>query len=162
MSLLRNHDDRLRLWQRYLRLQVHQVICRTWVKLMVVPSMATVTGAIIICFYVTIRNQDMPPWLPTLFFYVGINLFSFVFWVAFQAHLIVRTSEAIIGVLTSMEDELLGDNDVPPNVRKYIALRGKATRPLNFSIGAFNEFSLDVPIGIWDEILNQLLFLLTF
>ena len=40
--------------------------------------------------------------------------------------------------------------------------RGKATRPLNYRIGEFMEFSLDVPMGIWDEILNQLVFLLSF
>ena len=159
---IRSEAHRLQLWHKYLRLQVFHQLCRAWIKLMVVPAMATATSAIIICFYVTIRHQEVPPWLVPLFTYVGVSLFGTVFWITYQAMLVIRTSEAIIGALTTVDDPMLGSMRVPLTLQKYIAKRGKATRPLNIRIGAFMEFSLDVPIGIWDEILNQLVFLLSF
>ena len=47
-------------------------------------------------------------------------------------------------------------------LKKYIVRKGKATRAMNFRLGDFMEFSIDVPIGVWEEILNQVFFLLSF
>ena len=161
--MFRVQEDRFRLWHNYLRLQIFTEICSMWIKLMVVPTIFSVTSTIITCLYVTIRNEGLPEWLVLLFFYVGITLFGNVFWIAYQAILVIRASEATIGVLTSIQYENSGHhNHVPLVIRKYIVKRGKATKPLSFRIGEFTEFSLDVPMSIWDEILNQLLFLLSF
>ena len=157
-------EDRLQLWHKYLKLQVFNELCRTWAKLMIVPTISSATSTIIICLYVTIRHEELPIGLVPFFFYVGMTLFGIVFWIAYQVILVIRASEAIIGVLTTVDKE--GDNPgwmgVPLPPKKYIMKRGKATRPLGYRIGEFIEFSLDVPIGIWDEIVNQLLFLLSF
>ena len=162
--VLTTEEDRLLLWHKYLTLQVFNELCSTWAKLMIVPTITSATSTIIISLYVTIRHEDLPIWLVPFFFYLGMTLFGIVFWVAYQVILVIRGSEAIIRVLTALElkDRTGRRMDVPMAVKKYIVKRGRATRPLNYRIGEFMEFSLDVPIGIWDEILNQLLFLLTF
>ena len=132
---------------------------------MLVPTIISTTSTIIICFYVTIRPDNVPFWLVVVVFYIGITLFGIVFWACYQTILVIRGSEDIIRALTSLE---IGDwkegrlGVTPMRLKKYIVTRGKATRPVNYRIGEFNDFTLDVPIGIWDEILNQLLFLLTF
>ena len=159
-------QDRLQLWQKYVRLQLYVELCSIWGKVMIVPTMISATTTIIICFYVTIRPENVPLWLVLVIFYVGITLFGIVFWTCYQVILVIRGSEEIIRALTSLEtgDWINGGRmGLPPlQLKKYILIRGKATRPLNYRIGEFNDFTLDVPIGIWDEILNQLFFLLTY
>ena len=87
-------------------------------KFMVVPTIASATSTIIICFFVTIRHQEVPVWLVPVFFYVGITLFGIVFWICYQMVLVIRASEAVIGVLTSINDENQGSTGSPLTMRK--------------------------------------------
>ena len=40
-------------------------------------------------------------------------------------------------------------------------MRAKALRPTVITVGNFTEFSMNVTVGVWDEMVNQLLFVLT-
>ena len=49
-----------------------------------------------------------------------------------------------------------------PLMERMAALkRAKALRHTYGNVGIVAEYSIDVPVGVWDEILNQILFLLT-
>ena len=156
-------ESRLRLWQKYVELQVFNELSRTWVKLMLVPTIASVTTTIIVCFYVTIRHEDLPAILIANVAYVGVALLGILFWIFQQMIGVMRISEAVIAALTTITPNG-SDNGRNPGweLKHYIVRRGKATRKLHFRVGEFTEASLDVSVGIWDEILNQLLFLLSF
>ena len=39
--------------------------------------------------------------------------------------------------------------------------RARALQPVYLAMGEFAEVTLDVPVSIWDEVINQLLFLLS-
>ena len=166
--ILRTEEDRLQLWHKYLRLQLYHQNCANWNKLMNIPTIVSASTTIIVCFYVTIRPENVPIWLVLVILYVGITLFGVLFLISYQAILVMRGSEGIIRALISLEvgdwrDRRRAGDPTPPFAqKKYILLRGKATRPLTYRIGSFMEMSLEVPIGIWDEILNQLFFLLTY
>ena len=162
-----NMDSRWMLWQKYVQLQVFNQLCLTWAKSMLGPTIASITSSIAVCFYITIRHNDVPPFLIPVFFYVGITLFAIVFWGCVQVINVSKTSQSLIGTLTIMptipahagnEYEVSGGQEL----KKYIMRKGKATRPMYFRLGDFMEVSIDVPIGIWDEILNQVLLLLSF
>lgn len=75
-----------------------------------------------------------------------------------------KASEALIGTLTMTPGGARNEYGIsgPQELKKYIVRKRKATRAMNFRLGDFMEFSLDVPIGIWDDILNQELFVLSF
>ena len=136
-----------------------------WVKLMLAPTLASVTGAIIVSFYVTIRHEDVPSVLIPAIVYTEVALLGIVFWMCDQMLSVKTTSEAVIAVLTSITAEQVGRENLNSNgrdLKKYIMRRAKATRAMNFRVGDFMELSLDVPIGVWDEILNQVLLLLSF
>lgn len=92
--------------------------------------------------------------------YAGATEFANVFWTSYQIISVVRASEEVIEALRSTVTD--GYSRAPPELRKYIVKKGKATRALYYRVGNFSDFSLDVPVGIWDEIINQLLFLLSF
>ena len=152
-------EDRISLWRKYLHLQVFNQLCRVWVKLMSPPTTFSLTSSIIIWFYVTIRNEGVPVTLTLIFFCVGISIFAIFFWLLYEVIMVKRAADRILATLTSTEDG--NYKDFSPQQKRYINKRGKATRAIGYRIGDFMEISLDVPLGIWDEILNQLLFLLS-
>ena len=154
--------SRLRLWQKYVELQVFNELSRTWAKLMLIPTIVSVTCTIIICFYATIRHEDLPAVLIPAFVYVGAVLLGIVFWIAKQALSAIRTSEAVIANLTSVKTDQAGNENIGQELKNFIVRRGNATRKLFYMVGNFMEVSSDVPICMWDEILNQVLFLLSF
>ena len=132
---------------------------------MLAPTLASVTGTIIVSFYVTIRHEDVPSVLIPAIVYTEVALLGIVFWMCDQMLSVKTTSEAVIAVLTSITAEQVGRENLNSNgrdLKKYIMRRAKATRAMNFRVGDFMELSLDVPIGVWDEILNQVLLLLSF
>ena len=62
-----------------MRLQLYNELCSVWAKVLLVPTMISTTTTIIICFYVTLRPDNVPLWLLLAIFYVGITLFGIVF-----------------------------------------------------------------------------------
>ena len=51
--------------------------------------------------------------------------------------------------------------NLPPVKRRELLLRARALRPVVVKVGEFSECSFEVLMNIWDEIINQLVFLLT-
>ena len=86
-------------------------------------------------------------------------MFLVIFCFAYQIVMVMRASENIVGVLTSTTDKTSGA--LPLHERNYFARKVKATRALGFRMGNVGNFSLDVPVVMWEEIWNQLLFLLS-
>ena len=152
------------LWQKYVQLQLFHKLCLIWVKVMSPASVASITSAIIVCFYITIRHNDVPSFLIPVFFYVGTTCVGIIFWLGIQVIDVSKASEALIGRLTAIPvgtGNEYGISD-PRELKKYIVRKGKATRAIKFRFGDFTDVTIDVPIGVWDEILNQVLFLLSF
>ena len=98
-------EARMELWHKYVQLQVFNHLLARWMKVMLVPTIISATSTIIVCFYVTIRNNDVPGWIVFTFFYVGATIFGIVFWMSYQLILGILASEAVIGLLASMEGE---------------------------------------------------------
>ena len=73
--------------------------------------------------------------------------------------MVIRASEESLGILRCREEEYF--LRIPIHERAAMLKRAKALRPAFFNVGSFSEFNVNVPIGTWDEIVNQLLFLLT-
>ena len=153
-------EARLELWHTYVQLQIFIQLFVSWMKVLLVPTIISATSTIIICFYVTVRHSNVPAWVFLTFIYVGVTIFGIVLLLSYQLMLGIHASESSIGVLASTDGE--DYRDLPLSLKKYVLKRGKATRPLRYRVGELMDFSWEVPIGIWDEILNQLLFLLSF
>ena len=45
--------------------------------------------------------------------------------------------------------------------KRLVMRRARALQPVYIAFGEFAEVTLDVPVNIWDEVINQLLFLLS-
>ena len=51
--------------------------------------------------------------------------------------------------------------DLEPPQREYLTRKARALRPFYFTIGQFSDMTFEGLVGVWDEILNQFLFLLS-
>ena len=156
---VRSIDDRLNLRHQYVKLQVHVTITNNWLMFMIVPTIVSVASGIIVCFYITIRHTELPIYSYAIYTYTGVNLSGLLFWRAYELIMTIRASEAIVSTLSSTTEQYYQES--PAKQKLYIRKLIRPTRAIFFRIGIFMDFSLDVPVGIWDEILNQLLFLLT-
>ena len=85
--------------------------------------------------------------------------FLVIFWFTYQLVLVARASQEIVEVLTTTPDKHV--EVLPLNEKRYIERKARATRALGYRMENFGNFSLEVPIVIWEEIWNQPIFLLS-
>ena len=140
--------------------QLHNRVVHNWLKFMLPPTISGVSTAVIVTTFVSIRYTELP-----LIFYVfypnsAFNLMFILFWMCYDMVRLIRASEYIIGQLLSHDAEYL--KSMPRAVRIQVLKTARAMKPLEFPLGDFAEFSLNLPVTIWEEILNQVLFLLSF
>ena len=154
-----NRFQRLQLEQLYVCGQVYNKILDVWYKLVVPPAFLNGGLAIVLTWYLTIRHTDVPLYIYCLFPYIGALFTFMLFDMCYDGILVIRASEDSLTKLRSAEKQYF--LRMPIHERMATMKRAKALRPAYFSVGSFTEFTMDVPVGVWDEIVNQLLFLLT-
>ena len=88
-----------------------------------------------------------------------IILLAIMFWQIYDVFLLTRDSEDIMRHLLSYDAPYL--RPMPKALRTQVLKRAKAMRVLEFPVGEFADFNMNLPIAMWDEILNQVLFLLS-
>ena len=140
--------------------QVYNKILDLWYSYVVPPSLLVAGTTIVLAAYASIRHTELPLLVYGLFPCVTIGLTVVVFALCYDGILVIRASEDTLSRLQSVDDEEYA-RAIARMERLAGARRVKALRPAYFNLGSFNKFSMDVPIGIWDEIINQLVFLLT-
>ena len=128
--------------------------------IMIVPGIFSTSSSIIIAIFVTVRYTEIP-----ILIYKGAALiwFSFVIisiWFEFEVLTVIRSLEDIVQMLNNIDQPYF--LQLPIKLRLYLSKSGKATRPAIFNIGDFTYYSIGVVKSMWDEIINQLIFLLTF
>ena len=151
-------EDRALVEKLYISLELHKNIFSLWVKFMIMPTIFGISCGVIVTIYVSIRHTELPFYFYMFFPYTGVMLMFVVFWFSYDAVCILRHSEEVLNGLLDYEAKHLRGKGQKMNVMK----RASALRAINFPMGSFAEFSLNVPINIWEEVLNQLLFLLSF
>ena len=115
---------------------------------------------VIFTTFVSIRYKELPTLFYVFYPNTAFNLMFVLFWMCYDAVLLIRASEDVLGKLVSHEAEYL--RPMPRGTRIQVLKRAKAMRVLEIPIGDFSEFSLSLPATPWDEILNQVFFLLSF
>ena len=154
------YAQHLELERLYILGQVYNTILDVWYKFTVPPAFLNGGIAIVFAWYATIRHKDeLPLYIYWLFPYIATVFTIILFDLCFDGILVIRASEDSLSTLRSKERRYLVG--VPVQERVRMSKRAKAIRPAFFSVGNFTEFNMNVPIGVWDEIVNQLMFLLT-
>ena len=145
----------------YVTLEVQTKIYHPWVFILLFPLLVNFGLAVIICLYIPLGRPEVPAWLSFCFLFVAAVILGVIFWAAYDIVSLSRGSEEVLGKLKTF-NEGWRENGITDLQRIRFLKRAKACRPIEVPIGGFGEMSLDVPVIMWDEILNQLLFLLSF
>ena len=127
---------------------------------MLPPTIFGVSEGVIVTTFVTIRYTELPLILYMIYPSIALDRMFVIFWMCYEAVLLVRASEEIVGQLASHDAKFL--RPLPRALRMEVLKVAKAMKPIEIPLGHFAKFSISLPIAIWDEILNQVLFLLSF
>ena len=144
----------------YICLQIHLRVYSTWLKFQLPPTIFSLSVGVIITAFVSIRYTDLQFILYCFYVNTTCNLMLIVFWVCFDAIHIVRVSEDIIGRLQSGHEGHI--RSLPRAVRIQVLKRAKILKRIKFDVGDFTELTLNLPMAMWEEIMNQVLLLLSF
>ena len=154
-----NITHRCALEKLYISMEVYNSVFSKWYKFMVVPTLFAISCGMIISFYVTLRHTELPILLYVCFPYAGLTILVMLFWICYDATVVIQASEKLLSQLRSDGSPYLAGLTREEKMR--ILLRSRAMRPLAFPVGNFTNFSLAIPENVWDEALNQIFFLLS-
>ena len=156
----RKQEDKKTLEFLYIILEVQTKLYRGWIIFFLLPLIFNCCCGALAFLYIPIRHPEMPIMMNVSLLVLAATILTVILWVSVEFVLVVRGSEEVLGKLSTFEEDWRRDFSVVERLR--FLKRAKACRPVEVPVGTFGAFSLDVPIIICDEILNQLIFLLSF
>ena len=143
----------------YRSMRLYNIVYMNWVGTMVVPTLFAACSGITILLYITFRPSGLPILVYCWFPIVAVVAMFSIAWLCYDAVIIKRKADEALGHLQSRSAGFL--RWCQRSDKKELLSRGRALQPAYLALGEFTEFTLEVPMNVWDEVLNQLLFLLS-
>ena len=144
----------------YVCQELYNNICYAWIAFILPLIIFSLSLTIIVTGFISIRFTELALHYYFFFANTAISLMIVMFWSAYDFLLITRDSEEVKGQLLSYEAPHLRGMSKAERIR--VMKRAKAMRLIETRVGDFADFTISVPLAIWDEIINQVLFLLSF
>ena len=136
----------------------NKILC-LWLDYMHSPHILAEFFSSVITLYIAIVHTSLPIYIYVFFPLSAASLMGFVFVIGFDQAGIIKTMNAATEPLLDSLAEYL--RVMPKEMRVAVMKRAKALQPVSHSTGGFGKFSLSVSNAVWEEVLNQLLFLLS-
>ena len=152
-------ESRERLEKLYVCMEIYNKIFSSWLKYTICPAFFGGFCAAIFFLYVTFRQTSLPIFIYPTFPCGVIILMGLLVCTSYDANMVTRYSEQLCLKLRSVQTPFL--NWLTKAQRSKVVKRALACRACTFPVGIFADFSLAVPIRIWEEILNLLVLLLS-
>ena len=144
----------------YVQLQVYNVVFNEWVRIAVAPVLFSTGGFVILLLYIPLRySQGIPGFMSAGFTYLALAMLAVVLCGLTDVLGATRNSESVIRSLQSKRISSIGH--VQLSEHPELLKRAKVLRPVAIPIGSFGNVTLSAPVAFLEEILNQLLFLLS-
>ena len=144
----------------YIRLQLFSHTFCVWCLLMFAPLLVGLIICVIITLFLAIRYTQLPLLLYIWCLVTGITILFVIFWISYDIVLVKRTAEDVMSRFASHDGApYLGR--MSKQERVAVAKRALALKVLEFPNGDSVDLSLDLPVMVWEEVLNQVLFLLS-
>ena len=153
-------ESRTKVERLYICNELYHRICFAWGKFMLPFTLISVSLTVIWGTFVAIRYTMLPLYLYVVFPNTAVTLMLIILWVGYDLTAFTRDSEDVLGKLRSHQAPYL--RSMPKGVRTGVMKRARAMRVIGFPIGDFADWTINVSIVIWDEILNQVVCLLAF
>ena len=114
----------------------------------------------ILFLYIPLQySQVIPGFMSAGLTYLALAFLAVVVWGLTDLLEATRNSESIILALQSKRKSSLGHLQLSEHME--LLRRAKVLRPVAIPIGSFGNVALSTPVAFLEEILNQLLFLLS-
>ena len=136
----------------------HHAHCAWW-NWTLPSSYFSLSTTVILAMYIGLRHTELPWYLYWVYWLAGVGVLLQLFGTGYDIICAKEDSEEIVGRLQS--PATAGLQRLPLEERRKILKGSKAMTGLQFDIAHLAQYSWAVPLGAWDEILNQLLFLLS-
>ena len=149
----------MRVERLYRCMKIFNIIYMNWLKLMVVPTLSSSFVAITVALYVTCRPAAMPLVIYFGFPVAAVVLLFIIFQSCYEAVVAKRAGDEVLEHLQSQTVGYMSGLDQAE--KREMVRRARALRPVYLALGEFAEVTLEVSVSIWEEIINQLLFLLS-
>ena len=148
-----------KVYDLYRGMQVYNGIVMKWLKIMDVPALFGSCCGVTLLLYVTIRPSGLAALIYIWFPVVAVLLMVVVTWLCYDCVIIKRMAEEIAANLQMATKRRFLSND--KLIQKHCIRRVKSLRPVYLVVGDFSEMTLEFPMNMWDEVFNQLVFLLS-
>ena len=143
----------------YRCMKIYNIIYMNWLKFLIAPAMFSACVTIVVTLYITCRPTAMPLIIYVAFPLSALTVLLVVFRICYDAVVAKRAGDGVLGNLQSRTAGYF--SRLEQAEKREMTRRVRALQPVYIGIGQFSEITLEVSMSIWDEILNQLLFLLT-
>ena len=143
----------------YRCLKLYNVIFMNWLKYWIAQTIFTLCVCIVVVLYVTCRPSGLPFLIYCVFPVAGALAWLTLFWICYDAVIAKRTCDEALGSLQSRTGTFFGT--LGATEKREMMRRASALQPVYIGLGQFAEMTLEVFLSMSDEILSQLLFLLS-
>ena len=152
--------ERKNVQRLFIHGQIYHGQLSEWFRVAAVPAYFGVSGAVILLLYGPFKYPDMiPGYMSTVSIYLAVILIANVVWPLLD---VIKSTTASEEVMRKLQSKFTSKVEFMIVLEVGVHLkRSKALRSLGLPFGSFSNVTLGVPIVIVEEILNQLLFLLT-
>ena len=151
-------------WTKVKRLynciRLHNIMYLNWMRYMMAPVIFLWAGAVTILLYITFRPSGLHMLVYCWFPLVAVVSTFLVTWQFYDAVVTKRSTDEVLSKLQSRTTGYYRTLFERAE-RKEFVRRCRAVQPVGLVIGEFADFTLEVAMNIWEEVFNQLLFLLS-
>ena len=134
----------------------HRAHC-TWWNWTLPGTTFSLSATAVLGLYIGLRHTELPWYLYWVFWLAAIGVMMQIFGGGHDIMFAKEDSGEIVGKLQSPVSKAL--RTLSLEERRKILKRSMAMTGLQFDIAGLARYSWAYPLGAWDEILNQLLFL---
>ena len=152
-------ETRAKMENFYVRLQIFNKAYCVWWEWALPGALVSLSSTVILGLFVGIRHTELAWYLYWVYPTTGVVLLFQIFGFAYCVVCVQQDSEEIVEKLQSTASQSLAGLTLED--KRKVLKRSKAMTPLPFDINGFTNYSWAVPLAAWDEILNQLFFLLS-
>ena len=128
-----------------------------YIQIVMVPVVLCGSLGIIFATFLGLRHGDLPTLIYVFNAVSGPAGMLLLFGQIYEGVCVVRASDEIVAELLATDRPYL--QGMTKRKKMAVLKRAEAFRAVSLPIGSFGHFSMHVVQGLWEEILNQILFL---
>ena len=143
----------------YVSMRLCNVLFMNWLYYFLGPIIAGICSGVVLLLYICVRQSGLPPALHYCMPFLAVGTIMALSWLWYDGVTMKREADEVKASLQSRSHNFLWK--LEPGERQHLFHKARALKPLYLTIGQFSNITLEGLVGVWDEVVNQLMFLLS-